>query len=88
MNKTRKRGRGRPIPRINQDKLNCIYCNNTQERKLIEPLFKNNSIRKCYACDHCKRSLSIYKSKNGHFSVQNNTHRWLKNKELGINHIK
>ena len=88
MEEKRRRGRGKPFPTLSQDKLECIWCSRRQKKASILQLF--NRIKRdrfCYSCDYCTRSLSIYRSRSGRFSVQDNSSRYRRNVELGINRI-
>ena len=82
--------RGKPIPRLTEHNLYCIYCNGTQDLDLILETSNRYNIdsRFNYSCDVCQMSLQVYKSRGGMLSVQNNSSRLRKNIELGINRIK
>ncbi len=72
--KNRKPGSGRPLPRANEHKLDCVYCGGQQNLDQVLSF----TVRKCrmarfsYACDHCSRSLVIYKSVLGYCRVIKN----------------
>ena len=73
--KNRKAGSGRPLPRATDHKLTCLFCNKDQNVTMIDTLYmkykKDNKIRIInYTCDHCPRSLRIYKTVAGYYRVQ------------------
>lgn len=75
--KNRKGIAGRPFPRATGNKLTCVYCSGEQCLSLIDHLYnkykKDFSLKRIsYACDHCTRSLTIYRSVDGFYRVQNN----------------
>lgn len=88
MEEKKRKGRGKPFPTLSQDKLDCIWCGHRQKKAEILRLFRRIAKNRfCYACDRCTRSLFIYRSKSGRFSVQDNLSRYRKNVELGVNRI-
>ena len=78
------------IPILKQHKLACLYCGNTQTKCFTDErvIRKKEGGRVSFPCEYCGMSTQVYKSKNGYLSVQNNSHRLMKNIELGINRIK
>lgn len=84
--KNRKPGSGRPLARATEHKLDCVYCGGHQNVDLINHIYnkykKDFSLtRLSYACDHCTRSLVIYRSVAGFYRVQNTIDKrkkWIK----------
>lgn len=73
--KNRKSGSGRPLPKATEHKLDCEFCGGMQDVNLINQFY--NKYKKdfgltiiSYTCDHCCRSLRIYRSVSGFYRVQ------------------
>ena len=69
--KNRKGIAGRPLARATEHKLNCKFCGGLQDESLVRQSFNRSTMNRIsYTCDHCPRSLLIYKSVAGYFLVQ------------------
>jgi hypothetical protein len=74
--KNRKGIAGRPLARATEHKLNCRFCGGLQDVNLVNRLFKQLNKKDSsltlisYPCDHCPRSLRIYKSVSGFYLIQ------------------
>ena len=74
--KNRKGISGRPFPRATDHKLTCPFCNKEQSLLTIHHTYikykKDFNINMMsYTCDHCPRSLRIYRTVAGFYRIQN-----------------